>query len=270
MIVDLGLKEKTVIVTGSAAGIGKRIATTFAKEGANVVIADLNEIEGANTVKECESIGVLSKVVKTDVTDLESLKKMVQFALDTFGQVDILVHNAAAFGPTWGGTFLERPSEEWDIEVKSCLYGAMNCAYAIIPHMVQRRSGVLINILSDAARVGEQRQVVYAGAKAGIGGFSRSLAKEVARYGIRLNCVAPSMTETDSPRFLAARQREKEKLGAEKYEELRKKRLMFYPLRRFGMPEDQANAVVFLASECAGWITGQTLSVNGGYAMGPW
>jgi NAD(P)-dependent dehydrogenase (short-subunit alcohol dehydrogenase family) len=134
--------------------------------------------------------------------------------------------------------------------------------------MIPQNSGSIVNILTDAARIGEPRMVNYGAAKAGVGALSRGLAKEVARNNIRINCVSPSMTITELGK--QRREMEKEKLGEEKFNKLQQKRLRLYPLGRLGEPQDIANAVIFLCSGRSSWITGQTLSVNGGYAIGPW
>ncbi|MFH1087061.1 MAG: SDR family oxidoreductase, partial [Chloroflexota bacterium] len=154
-------------------------------------------------------------------------------------------------------------------ELNVIYWGYTYCMKAVLPLMKAQKSGAIINMLSDSARVGDAMMGNYAGLKAGINGLSHSIAREMGGFGIRVNCVSPSMTMTELAR--GRRETEKEKLGEEKFQDLQKRRLRLYPLGRFGTPEDIANAVGFLASDkAAGWITGQTISVNGGYAIGPW
>jgi len=271
---DLGLKGKVAIVTGSGRGIGRRIALTFAEEGANVVVAEIEKETAEKVADEAKALGVKAMPVICDVTSLENVQTMVKNTISELGQVDVIVHNAVALAPSTkkGKTFIEHDPSEWDIEIKSCYYGWLNLCYSVLKHMIERKTGVLLGILSDGARVGERSEGVYDGAKAAIGGLARSLVKEVSRYGIRVNCVAPSWTDTELTEIMLENMRKQ--VGDEKFNELQQKAISLYPLGRFrgsrGKPEDLANAVVFLCSERANWITGQTLSVNGGYVVGPW
>ena len=264
---DLGLEGKVVIITGAGRGIGREIALTFAEEGAIPVIADIDGESGKEAAVEIKAaFGVKATAIQTDITDRESVKKLVESTLSELGRVDILVNNATVIAPA--KFFKDETWEEVDREVSVIYQGCLNCMKAVISPMTERRSGCIINILTDAARIGEPRMANYGGVKGGVGAFSRALAKEVAGDGIRVNCVSPSMAITEL--WKTRREDEKIKLGEEKFQDLQRKRLKLYPLGRFGEPQDIANAVVFLASEKAGWITGQTLSVNGGYAIGPW
>ena len=191
------------------------------------------------------------------MSKLEETDKMVKAALDKFGRLDILVHDAAAYSL---GPFMDRPLEEWDKVIGVCQYGAMNCYRSALGHMIQQKSGNLISIGSDGGRIGEANQAVYSGAKGGVITFSKAIALEVGRFGIRVNVVCPSitLTEENTP-FIET--------VYFKDEERKKRALAFYPLRKFGTGEDVANTVVFLASNKAGHITGQTISVNGGFCM---
>jgi len=271
---DLGIKGKVVIVTGAGRGIGRKIASTFGEEGCNVVVAEIDKATAQEAADEITALGVKAVPAVNDITDLDSVQKMVKETIDNLGKVDIIVHNAVALAPSTkdGKSFVEHKPEEWDIEIKSCYYGWLNLCYSVLPHMIERKSGVLLGMLSDGARVGERTEGVYDGAKAAMGGLARSLVKEVSRYGIRVNCVAPSWTDTELT--LSMLDEFKAKMGDEKFAKFQKKALSVYPLAAFrgsrGKPADLANAVVFLCSEKASWITGQTLSVNGGYAIGPW
>ena len=264
---DLGLKGKVVIVTGAGRGIGREIARTFAEEGAIPVIADIARDSGEEAAGEiATALGVKSVAIQTDITDRESVKRLVENTLSEFGRVDILVNNATVIAAA--KFFKDETWEEVDREIGVIYQGCLNCMRAVIDPMTQQGGGCIISILTDAARIGEPRMANYGGVKGGVGAFSRALAKEVAGDGIRVNCVSPSMAITEL--WKGRREEEKTKLGEEKFQDLQRKRLKLYPLGRFGEPRDIADAVLFLASERAGWITGQTLSVNGGYAIGPW
>lgn len=242
-------KDKVVIVTGAASGIGKEIALSFAREQANVVVADIALDQAEKVVQEMEATGRKGLAVKTDVSNSQEVRQMVQKTLETFGKIDILVNNAAWWPVKY---FMDQTEEEWDKQIKIIYYGTLYCTRAVLEHMIKRKSGVIINIISDAGRIGEPTLSVYSGAKAAVNMFSKALAKEVARYGIRINCVAPSLVETPGAQSFI------EKVGKEKL-------IRAYPLGRLGSPKDIANAVLFLSSDEAEFITGQTLSVNGGY-----
>ena len=264
---DLGLKGKVVIVTGAGRGIGKEIARMFAEEGAILVIADIAKESGEQAAGEMKAtLGVKSIAIQTDITSRESVSRLVAGTVGEFGRVDILVNNATIIAPA--KFFKDETWEEIDRETDVIYKGYLNCMKAVIEPMTRQKAGCIINMLTDAARIGEPRMANYGGVMGGVGALSRGLAKEVAPDGIRINCVSPSMTTTEL--WHERRGAEKKKLGEEEFQDLQKKRLRLYPLGRFGEPRDIAGAVVFLASERAGWITGQTLSVNGGYAIGPW
>ena len=254
---DLGLKGKVVIVTGSSQGIGRVIVRTFAEEGANVVIADVQDEAGNKVAQECKSKGVDAIYVKTDVSKLEETDKLVKATLDKFSRVDVLVHDAAAYSL---GRFVERPLEEWDKVIAVCQYGAMNCSRSVLGPMIEQKSGSLINIGSDGGRIGEANQAVYSGAKGAVISFTKAVAQEVGRFGIRANVVCPSitLTEENMPFIETVYFKDAER---------KKRALALYPLRKFGTGEDVANTVAFLASDKAGHITGQTISVNGGFCM---
>jgi len=263
---DLGLQGKTAIVTGAGRGIGQVIAHTFAEEGAVPIIAELNEATGEKAANELTSLGFKASFIQTDISDLESTKQLAKKTADEFGKIDILVNNATIIAPA--KFFMDETPEEYEKEINVIYKGNLYSMKSVLEYMIPQNSGSIVNILTDAARIGEPRMVNYGAAKAGIGALSRGLAKEVARNNIRINCVSPSMTITELGK--QRRELEKEKLGEEKFNELQRKRLRLYPLGRLGEPQDIANAVVFLCSGRASWITGQTISVNGGYAIGPW
>lgn len=248
---DFGLKGKNCIVTGSGQGIGEAIALTLAGEGANVLVADMNPETAKKTMEGCKAKGVLSECFQVDVTNRSSVDAMVKKAIDTFGCVDILVNNAAAWRPA---RFIDSKPEDWDFETSVCFVGTLNVTKAVLTHMVERRQGKILSIGSDAGRVGEVGQPVYSGAKGGVIAFSKALAKEVGRYNINVNVVCPSFTLTPA-------------LKASLTPERAEKAIKFYPIGRFGEPEDVAWAVTFMVSDKARHVTGQTLSVNGGYSM---
>lgn len=255
---DLGLKGSTAIVTGGTQGIGKVIALALAQEGANIVIVDINEQGGDKAVKECKQKQVDALMIKTDVSRFEEVDAMVKTTLDRFGKVDIMVHNAITF---LIGSFAKLPKDTWGRVIDVGLYGALNCSKAVIDLMIAQKKGRIINIGSDAGRTGDQSQAVYASVKGGIVSFTKSLAQEIGQHGITVNCVSPSLTLTEDNREMMDR------LIGKEGDEKRKRVLSMYPLRKLGTGEDIADMVVFLASERAGHITGQTISVNGGYCM---
>lgn len=253
---DLNLKGKTVIVTGGGRGIGAAIALALADEGANVAIADIDEATAEKVAGEVAGKGVKSIAVATDVTDPASSQAMVERVESEFGPVDVLVNNAAKL-PVFL-TFIEEKNsgqtdDFWTKVVDVCYHGVVNCTAAVIEGMTERGYGKIVNMASDAGKIGEPRQAVYAGAKGAIIAFTKSIAKETGRYGINVNAVCPSMTKTEA-------------VSAMLSEEFEKRVVKAYPMRRLGEPEDIANLVLFLASDRASWITGQAVSVNGGYA----
>ncbi|MDY7038652.1 MAG: 3-oxoacyl-ACP reductase family protein [Thermodesulfobacteriota bacterium] len=261
---DLGLKGKAVIVTGAASNIGRAIALEFAKEGSRIAIADLDEKGGQKVVDLAKELGAEGAIfIKTDVTKSEQCNEMAREVLDKFDIIDVLVNNAG-----WGkdALFIEKPREEWEKEIDINLWGVINCIKAVVDHLVEKKGGSIVSIASDAGRMGEFREAVYAAAKAGVIGLTKSLARELGPYGIRMNVVCPGATLPTSPDEIGEKSMWGDSMPAITPEFVQKiaKR---YPLRRIARPDELAKAVVFLASEGAGFITGQTLSVSGGYTM---
>jgi len=254
---ELKLKGKVAIVTGGSRGIGEIIVKTFAQEGANVVIADILLEPAEQLAVTCRGMGVQALAVKTDVTKLEEAQKLAKAVLDKFGRIDILVNNAAVFSIA---PFVKAPWDEITRVVNVCEWGVFNCTRAVLETMINQKSGSIVNIGSDAGRVGEIYQAVYSATKGAVIAFTKVIAQEVGRHGIRANVVCPSITVTAANKELLESQYLKD-------EESKKKVLSFYPLRKLGKPEDIADMVVFVASERAGHLTGQTISVNGGYCM---
>ena len=245
-----GLAGKVVFVTGAARGIGRAIAARFAEEGAQVAIAD---VDGESAAKTASGLGRGAIGIRVDVTDFAEIRSGVALAAQRLGPIDVLVNNAG-----WDKVepFVKSEEATWDKVLAINLKGPIACARAVLEPMIERRRGKIVSISSDAGRVGSTGEAVYAGAKAGIIGFSKTLAREVARYGINVNVVCPGPTNTPLFQEVSGGN---EKLAAALRQAI--------PLGRLGEPEDLAGAVVFLASDDAAFITGQTLSVSGGLTM---
>ncbi len=246
---------KTAIVTGGARGIGKAICLTLARQGADIAIADILEEEGATTAKEIQQLGRQALFVKTDLTKKEEVDRMVNQVLTTFGKIDILVNNAG-----WDKIelFVNNSPEFWDKVIAINFKHQIYTTRAVLDHMMKRKYGRIINIGSDAGRVGSTGEAVYSGCKGALIAFTKTLARELARYGITVNCICPGPTETP-----LAEQMKQEELGSKIFAAMEK----IIPLGRLCTPQDVANAVAFFASDEASYITGQTLSVSGGLTM---
>lgn len=263
---DLGLSGKVAIVTGGGSNIGRAISLAFAKEGAQVVIAELDLNQGKRVVDQIKTLGGRAIVIRTDVTDYSPVQEMVSQVLRQWGHIDILVNNV---GWVYDRLFVEKPREEWEKEIALNLWSVINCTRAVIEPMIERKYGKIVNIASDAGRMGEYREAVYAGCKGGVIAMSKSIAREVGRYGINVNVVCPGATAPESPEDVGGKSMWAPGGGLAAYNtpEVLEKMAKAYPLRRLGKSEDTANAVLFLASDVAAYITGQTLSVSGGYTM---
>jgi 2-hydroxycyclohexanecarboxyl-CoA dehydrogenase len=244
---------QVAIVTGGASGIGRAAAMRLAEEGAEVVIADLNP-EGAGSVAhEISRRGGRAHAEEVDVTDAPGVKAMTERTNQAFGRVDILVSNA---GWDRAGPFADTDEELWDRVIAINYRGHLASCHAVLPYMRGQGGGRIIMVASDAGRVGSSGEVVYSGAKGAVIAFTKGLAREVARDGINVNCVAPGLVDTP---MLAGINEGNEKLIAAIIRSI--------PLRRTGVPEEIAAAICFFASHDAAYITGQTLSVNGGLTM---
>src|SRR5919204_1336763 len=261
---DLNLTGKTVVVTGGGSNIGRAIALAFARERVKLAIAEIDEAQGQKVAGEAKTAGAQGvAVVRTDVTKSDSVQAMVKAVEQQFGRIDVLVNNV---GWTFDRLFIEKTREEWEKEIQINLWGMINCTRAVLDGMIARQSGAIVSMGSDAGRMGEFREAVYGACKAGVIALSKSLAREVGKYGIRLNVVCPGMTMPSSDEEIGGLSMwAAETNKAWNTPEMRARIAKVYPLRRLGKPEDVAGAVVFLASDAASFITGQTLSVSGGY-----
>src|SRR5262245_55117600 len=263
---DLNLRGKSVVVTGGGSNIGRAISLAFAREGARLTIAEIDESQGAKVAREAEDSGAVSAaVVRTDVTSWDSVRAMVQTTEARDGVVDVLVNNV---GWTVDRLFVEKERAEWEREIQLNLWGMINCTRAVLDGMIARKAGAVVSLGSDAGRMGEFREGVYGACKAGVIALTKTLAREVGRHGIRLNVVCPGMTMPDSDEDIGGlsmwAQETNRAFGTP---DMKARIAKAYPLRRIGRPEDVTGAVLFLASDAAGFITGQTLSVSGGYTM---
>jgi NAD(P)-dependent dehydrogenase (short-subunit alcohol dehydrogenase family) len=240
---------RVAMVTGAGRGVGAVIARTLAEHGAAVAVNDVSLERAEESVAEITKCGGSAMAVAADVTDRAAVDRMVAMVAGKFGPVDVLVNNAGV--PADGlpvGRFTESTAAQWKPLIDLNLYAVLHCTQAVLPGMIASGSGRLVHIVSDSGRVGEAGIAVYSAAKAATIGFSRSLAKEVGRFGVTSNSVSLGAIET----------------GATGEEELAR-RIRRYPIGRVGAPADVAPAVVWLASTEAGWVTGQTVSVSGGY-----
>lgn len=242
------LDDKIAIVTGGGQGIGRAIATKLAREGATVVVADLNDVTAKETA---DAIGGGAVGIQVDVTNRESVDAMVEQVHAQLGRIDVLVNNA---GWDKAEPFVDSEPETWDKVIGINLYGVLNTSKAVLPIMAEQGFGSVVNLGSDAGRVGSSGEAVYSAAKGGVIAFSKASAREMARHQVNVNCVCPG--PTDTPLFAS--------MGGDK---LRDALTRAIPFRRLAEPEDVANVVAFFASDEAGFVTGQTVSVSGGLTM---
>jgi NAD(P)-dependent dehydrogenase (short-subunit alcohol dehydrogenase family) len=260
---DLGLKGKTAIVTGGASNIGRGISLTLGAEGANVVIADLDEKQAAKTVSDIKAAGGKAMAVKTDITKYNEVESMVKKAVDQYGSVNILVNNAG-----WDDFFffVDTTPEFWDKVIKINYIGMMNCCKAVLRPMIAQKSGAIVSISSDSSRVGGPREAVYSGCKGAINSISKTLARENGRFGIRVNVVSPGATPPKQE-DIGELSMHYNRPGPAASPDAQKELMRLYPLGRICTPQDIANTVAFLVSEPGSYITGQIISVSGGYSM---
>ena len=244
------LTGKVALVTGAAQGIGKAIALLLARNGADLVVSDINLEKAEETAKEIRAIGPKAMAVKVDVANWSDVERMVTGILEKLAKIDILVNNA---GITRDKLILRMTEEDWDAVLGVNLKGTFNCTKAVVRHMAKQRSGKIVNIASVVGEMGNAGQANYSASKAGVIGLTKTIAREYAQRGINVNAIAPGYIETPMTEALPEKAKE----------ELRK----LIPMERLGKPEDVAEAVLFLVSEESSYITGQVLNVNGGIYM---
>jgi NAD(P)-dependent dehydrogenase (short-subunit alcohol dehydrogenase family) len=248
---DMNLKGKAALVTGGANGVGRAICLALASEGAAVAVNYRSSAEDAQAVvAEIAGNGGRAIAIAADVSRLDEVKAMVANAANEFGRLDILVNNA---GVAQRRRFAETGPEDWRRQIDTCLYGAIHCCHAAAPHLEKSGAGRIVSLIGDSSRVGESGLSIVAAARAGVIGLGKSLAREMGRFGTTVNVVSLGLVETAHDRDWVEANRET--------------LVRLYPLRRLGQPEDVAPLVALLASEHGGWITGQVISVSGGYSM---
>jgi NAD(P)-dependent dehydrogenase (short-subunit alcohol dehydrogenase family) len=260
---DLDLNGKIVLITGAGSGMGRHMSLGFAKEGAHIAVNDINGDAAAETVQMVAAAGGKAHDATADITDLGGVRDMVGAAEGALGGIDILINNAALL--TEHMMYLETDPDACAREIAVILNGTMHCARAVLPGMIERGGGKIVNIATDAARVGQEREVNYSAAKGGVIAFTKSIAKEVGRHNVNVNVISPGAT--NSPMRIGLQEKLREKLGDEAWKAREVKVMRLYPIRRIGEMEDITNAVMFISSDAARHITGQVLSVNGGFAM---
>lgn len=248
---NMNLKGKVALVTGGARDVGREIALALAAEGATVAVNYNSSAGDAEAVVAAvRSAGGNAAAYKADVSDLSQVKAMIEAVVNDFGGLNILVNNA---GIALRRPFVETTPEEWKRQIDICLYGAIHCCHAAAPHLRVGGDGRIISLVGDSSRVGESGLAIVAAARGGVIALMKSLAREFGRFGITANTVSLGLIETAHDRAWVDANREK----------LTK----FYPLRRLGLPADIAPSVTLLASPHGGWITGQVLSISGGFSM---
>lgn len=246
----LKLAGRVALVTGAAQGIGKAVALLLARNGADIVVSDINLVKAEEAANEIKSIGRKALAVKGDVANWNDVERMVEIILEKFAKIDILVNNA---GITRDKLILRMTEEDWDAVLDVNLKGTFHCTKAVVRHMAKQRSGKIVNIASVVGEMGNAGQANYSASKAGVIGLTKTIAREFAQRGININAIAPGYIETPMTEVLPEKAKE----------ELKK----LIPMERLGKPEDVAEAVLFLVSEESNYITGQVLNVNGGIYM---
>jgi 2-hydroxycyclohexanecarboxyl-CoA dehydrogenase len=269
---NLGLEDKVALVTGGGMGIGRRIALTLGEEGATVVVNDLFEDRAKAVADEIVAAGGRALGLAADVIDLEAVTMMVETIMQQLGRLDILVNNAGVPPPepgeAMGALFVETEPADWRRRMDVVTYGVMNACHTAVPRMIEAdRGGKIVNVVSDAGIVGEPRAAAYSFAKAGVVGFSKTLAKELGKHRINVNCVSPGATMVEG----GQKDRRGRDIDLERQSAFYDKVLKAYPLGRgygrAGLPSDVADPVVFLCSDRAVWITGAVVRASGGFSI---
>jgi len=248
---DLGLNGKVALVTGAARDVGEEIAKTLAAEGATVAVNYRGSADEAESVvRAIADKGGKAKAYAADVADFGEVSSMIKAIVKDFGGLDILINNA---GLALRQRFIDTTPDDWRRQIDACLYGAIHCCHAAIPHLEAKKSGRIVAVIGDSSRIGESGLAIVAAARAGVAALMKSLAREFGRIGITANTVALGLVETAHDRAWLEKNREM--------------LTRLYPVRRLGQPSDIAPMVAMLASPHSGWITGQVLSISGGFSM---
>lgn len=248
---DAGVKGRVVLVTGAGRDVGREIALGFAAEGATVAVNyNTSRDQAEAVVAEAKRLGGDGRAYQADVADYEAVCKMVAAIVADFGRVDVLVNNA---GYVRRQRFVETTPEDWKRQIDIGLYGVIHTCHAVVPHMLKQNGGRIVNLAGDSARVGENGLAITAASRGGVLALTKSLAREVGRANVTVNAIALGLIETPH--------------DAAWVDENREKLVRLYPMRRLGKTSDVAPMVVFLGSAHASWITGQVISVNGGFSM---
>jgi NAD(P)-dependent dehydrogenase (short-subunit alcohol dehydrogenase family) len=248
---DVGLNGKVALVTGAGRGVGREIAASLAREGARVAINYRSAASDAEALAaEITAAGGRAKAYQADVADFAAVSAMVDAVVRDFGGLNILINNA---GLALRQRFVDTKPEDWRRQIDACLYGAIHCCHAAAPHLEAARNGRIVAVIGDSSRVGESGLAIVAAARAGVVALMKSLAREFGRSGTTCNTVSLGLVETDHDKDWVEANREK--------------LVKLYPVRRLGQAGDVAPMVTLLASPHSGWITGQVLSISGGYSM---
>jgi len=249
---DFGLKGKVALVTGGGRDVGGDIARALAAEGAKVAVNyNRSEGEAASVVDSIIAAGGEARAYKADVSDNAQVTAMTDAIIADWGRIDILVNNA---GYVKYQKFVESTPADWKAQIDVCLYGALNCCHAVAPHMIRQNGGRILSLVGDSSRIGEANLALAAAARGGTIALGKSLARELGRNNVTVNAISLGLVETAHS-------------DADFLEKNREKIVKAYPLRRIGKPEDITPMVTFLASDAASWVTGQVISVNGGFSM---
>jgi 3-oxoacyl-[acyl-carrier protein] reductase len=248
---DVGLNGKVALVTGAGRGVGREIAASLAREGAAVAINYRSSAADAESlVAEITAAGGKAKAYAADVADFAAVSQMIDAIVKDFGGLNILINNA---GLALRQRFVETRPADWKSQIDACLYGAIHCCHAAAPHLEAAKNGRIVAVIGDSSRVGESGLAIVAAARAGVVALMKSLAREFGRSGTTCNTVSLGLVETDHDKDWVEANREK--------------LVKLYPVRRLGQPGDIVPMVTLLASPSSGWITGQVLSISGGYSM---
>jgi NAD(P)-dependent dehydrogenase (short-subunit alcohol dehydrogenase family) len=248
---DLRLKDQIALITGAASGVGREIALTLAAEGASVAVNYRSSVAEADAlVGEIKAKGGNAKAYQADVADFAAVKAMTDAIVKEFGGLNILINNA---GLAKRQRFVETTPDDWHRQIDASLYGAIHCCHAAVPHLEAGKNGRIVSVIGDSSRVGESGLSIVAAARAGVVALMKSLARELGRTGTTANTVSLGLVETAHDKDWVDANREK--------------LVKLYPVRRLGLPGDIAPMVALLASPHSGWITGQVLSISGGFSM---